>query len=252
MNVWSRLFAFFALTGLALVTAASAGDKKDKADAKTDKTEAKDDKKEDKKEDKKKADKKKEEVKDEEKVVYGSTAEGKIKRFASESSKDFTLEVLQPDPKKIYAFKEWQAGQIRAIATANPVNGDRARRIVQYQADLAKKQANPLETMTAQDVEVRAVDKVVVRALYPPLEYDDKGNLKRWTAKELAALRGKTKLPGYPSEYETLKPNHVVTVYFAKVEAPKGPKKKLDDDVALGATKPEVVMIVIKAEPIGR
>ncbi|MFO0964783.1 MAG: hypothetical protein U0793_04230 [Gemmataceae bacterium] len=245
MNVWSRLLAFFALSGLALVTVASAGDKKDKADAKTDK-DAKTDAKE------KKGDKKKEDAKEEEKVVYGGTAEGKIKRFASESSKDFTLEVLMRDPKKEYNLAVWQAQQRDAIARANPRNGDQARALLRYQQELAKKMANPLETMTAQDVDMRAVDKIVVRSLYPPMEYDDKGNIKRWTEKELRALRGKTKLPGYPSEYENLKPNHIVTVYLAKIEAPKGPKKKLDDDAALGSTKPEVVMIVIKAEPIGR
>src|SRR5262245_47074688 len=83
MNVWSRLFAALTIFGLALLTTASAGDK-DKKDAKDKdaKAEAKDDKKDEK--DKKKDEKKKEEVKDEEKVVYSTTADGKIKRFASE------------------------------------------------------------------------------------------------------------------------------------------------------------------------
>lgn len=253
MNPWSRLLACLALCGLTLLTVASAQDKD-----KVDKAAKKDVEKKDpeKKDDAKKPEKKTEPREPaEEKVVYGSTAEGKIKRFASESNKDFVVEVLMPDPKKMFNFKKWQYDQQVHIASTDPRNPrERALRMARYQQELAKKQANPLETHSAQDVEVRAGEKMVVRSLYPPPTYDEKGNLKTYTAKELAALRGRTKLPGYPADLEDVRVGSWVTVYLAKVEAPKGgiPKKKLlEDDVEIGATKPEVVMLVIKAEPMG-
>lgn len=275
MKVWRGILAFLALMGLSLLTFASAQDKekaaKDDAkkeavkkdDVKKDdvkKDDAKKDKDEPKKEDSKREKKegkddkgKDDKGKDEEKLVYGNVVDGKINRFASESSKDFTLEIMMPDPKKMYGIQKWYSDTLAGIfGERDPVQ--RARRMNNLQMEMAKKQANPLETHTVQDVEVRAVDKMVVRCMYPPLEYDDKGNLKRWTAKELSALKGKSRLPGYPSEYETLKPGHFVSAYFAKVDRPKGgpPKKKLDDDIELIGARPEIVMIVIKGEPTGR
>lgn len=244
MNLWSRLFACLTLSGLALTAVVSAQDKDKKTTDTEEKKEPKTDKKDSKSDDKEPV---------EEKVVHGAIVAGKIKRFSSEGSKDIVLEVYSPDPMKIYNFKKWQSDQIRGIANErNPL--ERQRRQIRFQQEMAKKNANPLETQSVKDFEVRAVDGVKVRSNYPPIEYDDKGNLKAWTAKEKAALKGKSKLPGYPSEYETLRPGHFVQVYMAKIEAPKagGLLKKKLDDIELGAAKPEVVMIVITGEPVSR
>lgn len=233
MSLWSRLLGCLAITGIALMTVASAQEK-DKKDKKEDKEEKKEIKKAD-----------KEPV--EEKVVYGLIIEGKLKRFASESTKEFVVEVMLPDPKKIYNFNVWQAEQQRHIAGAGDNFAERQRRLYAYQKELARKKSIPSEMMTAKDIEVRAAEKIKIRSLYPPQEYTDKGDLKKWTAKELVLLKGKSKLPGYPSEYDTLRQNMYLQVYLAKVEAPKGgiAKKKLDDDGELGSAKPEVVMVVI-------
>lgn len=251
MTWLTRIFACLSLCALALFTVASAQEAKDAKDAK--KEDKKEDKKDSKKEDKKasKDDKEKGKEPAEEKVVFDKILEGKIKRFASESSKDIVLEVLQLDPKKVINFNNWQADQLRHIASTNPKDpAERARRTIRYQQELAKKKSNPMETMTAKDVEIRALDSTKTRSLYPPLEYTDKGELKKWTAKELAALKGKSRLPGYPVDYDALRPGMFVQAYMAKVETPKGGTKKklLDDDPDLGSAKPEVVMIVVTNE----
>jgi len=242
MNLWSRLFGCVALLGLAFGAVSFAQDKvKGKEDKKETKKAGKDDAK----------DAKEEKV--EEKLVYSQTIDGKIKRFDSGAARDIVLEIYLPDPKKIYDFNVWQAQQQRGIATSRDF-GDRARRISQFQQEMAKKNANPLTRMSVKDVEVRAIDAMRVRSLYPPVEYDDKGELKRWTTRELQALKGKSRLPGYPSDFESLRAGQFVQVYLAKVEAPKGgtAKKKLDDDVDLGAFKPEAVLVLIKAEAAPR
>jgi hypothetical protein len=62
-----------------------------------------------------------------------------------------------------------------------------------------------------------------VRTLSPPVDYDDKGNVKKYTAKELKKLRGKGNLPGYPADFDSLREGQAVKVYLAK---PKAAKKK--------------------------
>ena len=77
---------------------------------------------------------------------------------------------------------------------------------------------------------------------------------------ELAALKAKSKLPGYPADFDLLKTGQWVELYLAKATpAPKGSappmnpkKKKMEDDPDVPMTVPEVVLIVIWAEPMGR
>src|SRR5207244_3200625 len=70
------------------------------------------------------------------------------------------------------------------------------------------------------DIELRAADEMKVRVLNPPVDYDDKGRPKKYTAKELKELKGPdTSLPGYAGDLESLRPNQVVKVYLKKKDA---------------------------------
>ena len=62
-------------------------------------------------------------------------------------------------------------------------------------------------------LEVKGVDGIKVRLMTPPQTYDDTGRLKKWTQKELIALRGKTSLPGYPGELEHVHKDQYVDFY---------------------------------------
>jgi hypothetical protein len=77
--------------------------------------------------------------------------------------------------------------------------------------------------------------------------------MKRWTSKELLALKKGSKLPGYPAEYDILKPGQLVAVYLAKaLPAPKGKAKglKVDDPVDVPGNRPEVLMIVVMQDSL--
>jgi len=239
--------------GLFLLPSLEAQDKK-KADAK-DVEAKKDDAKKDeaKKDDPKKDDEKPK--KKEEKVVYGQTIKAKLKKIDANSARNFSIDVPQIDPNKVAQLKQWQAGEMNRIMRANPQQ--RGQQMAQFQQQMARK-SNEIYSM--REMDLRASDTCKVRALHPPLEYDDKGNLKVWTKKELAALKDESKLPGYPADFERLLPGQVVTVYLAKgAEKAKGgekgkagePKKKKTDDNDDDAlmNRPEVVMIVIEQEP---
>lgn len=53
-----------------------------------------------------------------------------------------------------------------------------------------------------------------IRTMVVPTIYDDRGNLKRPSAKELSEMKGKEKnLPGYQSEFANLKRDQILTVH---------------------------------------
>jgi hypothetical protein len=246
----ARLFGCFALLICAAILAPTwAQEKKDdkKDPAKAAKDKEKDKAKEPAKgeDDPKKADKDKKTDKakepPEEKLVYGQVLKAKLKRMDANSAREFTIEVPTLDKKKVIELEIWKQQQLADIARQAPQNV--AGRVAQYKNELAQKS---IYSMVDQDV--RAADNMKVRSNFPPVVYDDRGNLKQWKQKELAALRGKTKLPGYPAEFDALRPGQFVEVYMAKTKTPtaKGKGIKLDDEDL--RDRPEVVMVLILQE----
>jgi hypothetical protein len=197
---------------------------------------------------------------DDEKVVYGQKLVTKIVSMRPEMAHEFSIEVKQVDPERIVQFQIWQQQQM-----ANLARSPSAQAILNFQIQMRQKQATDIYSNKV--VDVRAVDGIKVRSLYPPQAFDDRGNIKKWTAKQLVKLKGKSRLPGYPSDMDALKIGQTVEVYLAKTTPPikTGPPTKLaakskeakakpkfndeDDAVALPKNQPEVVMIVILAEP---
>jgi hypothetical protein len=79
---------------------------------------------------------------------------------------------------------------------------------------------------------METVDNFLVRRLNPPFEYDDKGNIKKYTKEELDKMKGKDKnVVGYEAKVEDLQAGQIVRVYPAK------PKAKPKDDNAPKADK---------------
>jgi hypothetical protein len=94
------------------------------------------------------------------------------------------------------------------------------------------------------NVELAQADEMVIRRRNPPVLFDDKGKVRKPTAKELKEMKGEGNLPGYMAEASDLKANQLVTIYYQT----KKPGKK-DDPDALTDNKPKARMIVIEAEP---
>ncbi len=116
----------------------------------------------------------------------------------------------------------------------------RAGRFITYQ----------IRTVT-QDVDLTAADDIKVRIPRPPAAFDDKGNPKKYSAKELRELKGPGNLPGYTGDFDNVRTGQVVQVYLAKKkEALKPPpKKKKGEEQDPTDTKPLVSMIVILVDP---
>src|ERR1043166_8001903 len=239
MRYFAMILGFLAAT--LIVLPGLTAQEKDKKGDKADKTE-----KAEKKEGDEKKDKEKKPI--EEKPEHGQVIKTKILSMRPDSARDFTIELPMLDPQKM-----WQLQQSLA----------QARNPAEYQQRMA--QAN---VFTMKPVDVRAVDGCKVRTMFPPIQYDDAGNLKKWSKKELEAMKKNSKLPGFPAEFDAIKTGQWVELYLAKTPKDKGgtkagpkekppprakdKKKKREADDPLPEPRPDVVMIVFWAEPMGR
>jgi hypothetical protein len=75
----------------------------------------------------------------------------------------------------------------------------------------------------SQNVTWQTVDDVKIRTRTPPVVYDDKGKVRKHTAKELKELKGKGNLPGYTAAWDDLKVNEIVSVSLGVKKGEKNP-----------------------------
>lgn len=102
------------------------------------------------------------------------------------------------------------------------------------------------------EIEFQASEKAKVRTMTLPEQFDEKGNLKKFTAKELAELRGKdTTLPGYESAMEKLEAGQKIRVTLTPAPANAAAKNKDQDEDAKADKRMQVKLIVIVAESTG-
>jgi hypothetical protein len=155
------------------------------------------------------------------------------------SDKGFTLkyqyQYLVPNPKAIDNANRQlnrQQQQIlrqynQALRTKNPIQQAQKLQRVAIQAQNMGVNTNNLYTAKTgrKDFDLQAIEEVKVRVTKPPVEYDEKGNVKEYTKKELKELKGKdSSLPGYTASWDNVSVGQTVKVYF------KSKKKKKDKD----------------------
>jgi hypothetical protein len=261
--------------GLALIVPSFAGDEKKGKEAGVGKVKNDDDP-DDTKDEKKPTKKptKKPAKKAEKKFTAQPNFLGKLTQMDANSQRDFTVQVTlyEPNPdgfNRVAQLQQQLAQQQLQFAQARDLNGKRnvANAMRNTQVEIAKaSQPQHLYRPKNVDVKLRAVEDIKIRWKDPPPDYDDKGNLKKYTKEELKALRGNEGLPGYKGEYDALRQGQTVAVYLVQKDAlkslkganlkgskGKGPPQKAkkiteDDEVDL-QDRHEVRMIVIMAEP---
>jgi hypothetical protein len=134
------------------------------------------------------------------------------------------------------------------LRTRDPVQ--RAQKMQQLQAEIQRDQirdaqsANGKVQTVHKDFDLDAINDVKVRRQDPPVQYDDKGNVKKYTSKELADLKGDPKQPGYAADWTDLKAGQTIKV---TVMAPKKDKdaKDKDKDKDKTDTTPRVSKVTI-------
>jgi hypothetical protein len=169
------------------------------------------------------------------------------------TEKSFTLEVTQ-QTRQINAGAQRHALELqKALADAQGIRNpaDRLRRIQELNIEVDKNNRNLYTTHEEKHkFDLQTVDEVKVRQVQPPALFDDNGKRRKATAKELREMKGPGNLTGYKAEFDDLKPNQTVDVYFAKKKDPArtAKSKSKDGDADGSGDKPRVTMIVIQKE----
>jgi pentapeptide MXKDX repeat protein len=99
-----------------------------------------------------------------------------------------------------------------------------------------------------QEVSVDAAEDCKVRLNAPKAAFDDMGNVKKYTAKELKELRGSDML--FDGEFADLTNGQTVQVTILVPKAAPKPKNK--DDILLEETKLEAIKIAVLRQPVPR
>ncbi len=137
--------------------------------------------------------------------------------------------------------------QQRILQSRNPQ--DMMRKMMQLQMDmqrlqlqinqggtnLARQLQNAFKVVTsAKDFDLETTESVKVRRLELPMEFDDKGNPKQYTAEEKRKLKGEgadARLPGYQATFEDVKMGQTVKLTLVRPKKPAArPADKKDAD----------------------
>src|SRR5262249_33902089 len=110
----------------------------------------------------------------------------------------------------------------------------------QLEAQILTQELRSVKVVTEhKEFDLASTANVVVRLLELPVQYDDKGYLKKYTAAELKELKGKNPdLPGYAADFSRLQTGQTVQVTLVRAKGKDEPDDK----------KPQVSTIVIVAE----
>jgi len=185
------------------------------------------------------------------KMVAAGEITGKLTTLADGSQKYMTLEVSVkyqvPNPAAAQEAANLQRQVADASRDKNPAK--RAQRLNDLQLKIAQNQQNQVTTKEEKKkVEVQAGEDMKVRTIVLAPMFDDKGNVKKPTPKQLKELKGSDpKLPGYTATAGDLKQDQTVKVFLAKKK--KTDKADKDDKDNKDENRPLVSMILIIAEP---
>lgn len=187
------------------------------------------------------------------KLVSAGKLVGKLTQVEG-TTKFLTLQVTAkiqvPNPDALRNSATYQRQLAEASLDRNPVN--RQRRLAEIQYNMARNQANLYSVKEHHHkVELQAADDMKVRIFNLPVEFDDKGKPRKYTAKELSDLKGPDpKLPGYAAEYENLRAGQEVEVTFLRPKTVARPKSKdKDRDLVAEDERLKATLIVILRDP---
>jgi len=194
------------------------------------------------------------EAKTSEKMIKAGQLVGKVKSI-HESKKTLRISVTVVTPKPnvgaIQGYAQAKQNYLNALYKRPP---DRAGAI-QALAQMQQHQAN-LYTYEKKDheYELSTVDEVEVRAIKPKPEFDEKGNIKKLTKKQLKELKGPDpKKPGYPAEFGDVQPDLIIKVQLVKKKEASRPapmRRKKDEELdPLADNLPQVSSIMILHDP---
>lgn len=192
------------------------------------------------------------------KVVSAGKVTGRLVS-AEAMQRNLTVQVnyVEVDPAKVAANQAFLVQrQLEIRRTQDP--REQARQLAQLNIEMQRRQAD-IYRQVQKNIDLRGTDDMKVRVPNPPPGFDEKGNPKKYTAKELKELKGPNlSLPGYTGEFESLRPGQLVEVHLAKSKTPPKPVAKdkgkdPDKEVPAPENRPHAFMVVVLQEaPLGK
>jgi hypothetical protein len=169
-----------------------------------------------------------------------------------ESKKSLRLQVPTLNEGAVRAYAQAEQQYLQALRQRNQGSAASALQ------NMARQEAN-MVTLGPKEVEVQTTDEVKVRLLNPPVAFDDKGKIKKYSAKELKELKGNDpKLPGYNGEFSDLQTGQIVKLTLVRKKGDPAPKPtgKKGKDAELELVKDELppisVILVDNGNPMGK
>jgi hypothetical protein len=156
---------------------------------------------------------------------------------------------------------EIQRDQMDIMRSRNPRQA--MQRMAELQRDMAQLQLQlqklgadpkhaPFKLVTKkQDYEIAADDNTRVLFKDPPVVFDDKGNIKKYTDAELKEMKDPKNPSYYKGSFDQLKPGHLVTVLLGKRPASKSKDSKDSKDLdktPADDDKPYAAVIAVTGE----
>jgi hypothetical protein len=182
------------------------------------------------------------------KMVTAGELTGKVLNVEA-AKKSFALQVtVRYGVPNVGAMQNIANLQMQARTTRDP---NQMRNIM---VQIAQNQAQMVTVKEEnQTIDIEASDDVAIRCKNPPVAFDEKGNVKKYTSAELKELKGDSKLPGYTADFDSLRPEQYVSVTLVKKkDAPKPKPGKENDADFLAENKPKASVVLILAEPVAK
>jgi hypothetical protein len=186
--------------------------------------------------DDKKTDGKKTDPKPADQLVNKMDLNGKLTHVEG-PGKGIRLQIGLPDPQVMQNLATWQR---ELNFTKDP------RRAFELRKAIAENQGKTKPF----DLDIEPGDEIKVVAANPPVAFDDKGKVKKYTAKELAELKDDPKSKFFKADFDSLKNGQFVTVTVGwKKDTVKPKPGKEKDPEWLAQNKPIAIKILIVSEP---
>jgi len=129
--------------------------------------------------------------------------------------------VVTTDPQKFGEYLAWEQKFLKNMEQV--VDIETKRPLTQQQKDDHFRQQSPsrLDKAFTGDVKAIAVTPSLrIRTATPPPQFDSKGLPKKLTPAELAKLKDRSRLPGYPADISAVRMGQIVELYVPKSALP--------------------------------
>jgi len=156
---------------------------------------------------------------DENTILYAPKLMARVKDVHGEEKDGDAKEivVLTTDQQKFGEYLEWEQKFLKSMERLVSIETGKPLDKQQKDDIFRRESANKLDKAFTGDMKsINVTPSLRIRTAAPPPQYDKKGAPKKLTATDLAKLKDRSRLPGYPADISALRPGQIVELYVPK------------------------------------